>query len=88
MTSPRRKIRIKCPQCGKKYSDWYRSSINLTLEDWAEEDLERATTSMCPHCSFKVCHDVLVVKNTVAGIVHETVAQRKELDSGIIEEGR
>jgi DNA-directed RNA polymerase subunit RPC12/RpoP len=62
MTSPPRPVKIKCPQCGKKYKAIYWPSINLTLEDWTAEELEEATTSTCPHCKFKVRHDVLVVK--------------------------
>ena len=40
---------------------WYRTSINLTLEHFSDEYLERASTSPCPDCGHKVSHPVLIV---------------------------
>ena len=62
MTSPPEKIQVECPQCGHVYSDWYRPSINLTLDDFDEEHLEEASTSTCPECGHKVRHHVLTVR--------------------------
>lgn len=62
MTSPVREIEVKCPQCGRVYQDCYRPSINLTLDDFDEEYLERATTSTCPECGHKVRYNVLTVR--------------------------
>ena len=52
----------ECPKCGGVYSDWYRPSINLTLEHFDEEYLEEASTSTCPECGHKVRHNVLTVR--------------------------
>ncbi|HUT09378.1 MAG TPA: hypothetical protein VMY42_02690 [Thermoguttaceae bacterium] len=41
MTSPPEQIDVECPKCGQVYSDWYRPSINLTLDDLDDEYLER-----------------------------------------------
>ena len=62
MTSPPEQISVVCPECGKTYEDWYRPSINLQLDDFDEEYLERASTSTCPDCGFKVRHSVLTVR--------------------------
>lgn len=62
MTSPPQNIEVKCPKCGHVYSDWHRPSINLTLEDFDDEYLEAASTSICPECHYKVHHDVLIVR--------------------------
>ena len=62
MTSPPEEIEVECPKCGGVYSDWYRPSINLTLEKFDEEYLEEASTSTCPECGYKVRHTVLTVR--------------------------
>ncbi len=53
MTSPPREIEVECPQCGQVYVDWYRPSINLTLDDFDEEYLEGATTSPATCCQVR-----------------------------------
>ena len=50
MTSPPEQIEVECPKCRQVYSDWYRPSINLTLDDFDDEYLEAASTSTCPEC--------------------------------------
>jgi DNA-directed RNA polymerase subunit RPC12/RpoP len=62
MTSPVEEIEVQCPKCGQVYSDWYRPSINLTLDDFDDEYLEAASTSACPECGHKVRHNVLTVR--------------------------
>lgn len=62
MTSPSYKIEVQCPQCGKVYEDWYRPSINLTLDDFDEEYLEEASTATCPECGLKVALGTLIVR--------------------------
>ena len=62
MTSPPEHIQVACPKCGHVYPDWYRPSINLTLEHFDEEYLEQASTSTCPECGHKVRHNVLTVR--------------------------
>jgi DNA-directed RNA polymerase subunit RPC12/RpoP len=61
MTSPVEEIEVRCPKCGQVYSDWYRPSINLTLDDFDDEYVEAASTSTCPKCGHKVRHSVLTV---------------------------
>jgi len=61
MTSPPKDIQVTCPQCGHIYQDWYRPSINLNLDDFDDEYIERATTATCPLCQFKVFLGGLVV---------------------------
>ena len=53
MTSPPREITVTCPDCGHIYEDWYRPSINLSLDDFDDDYLERATTTTCPECGVK-----------------------------------
>jgi len=62
VTSPPKQIEIVCPQCGFIYKDWYRPSINLALDNFDEQYLEQASTSICPRCEYKVHHDVLIVR--------------------------
>ena len=49
MTSPPEEIEVECPECGQVYSDWYRQSVNLTLDDFDEEYLEHATVQFGGH---------------------------------------
>lgn len=53
MTSPPREIEVTCPDCGHFCLDWYRLSINLSLDDLDDECLEEATTTTCPGCGVK-----------------------------------
>ena len=61
MSSPPEEIKIICPKCKKRYKDWFRASINLTLDDFDDEYLDSATSSICPDCGHKVSHEVLIV---------------------------
>ena len=61
MTSPPEKITITCPSCDKSFEDWWRPSINLTLEKFDGDYLRRATVKTCPHCKAEVRLDTLVV---------------------------
>ncbi len=51
-----------CPKCSHQYEDWYRASINLELDDFDDEYLDRASSSICPKCNYKVSHNVLIVR--------------------------
>ena len=63
MTSPPEQIMVKCPKCNETYGDWWRPSINMSLgEEFDEEYLDEAGSSTCPHCNYKVYHDVLTVR--------------------------
>lgn len=44
MTSPPREIEVTCPDCGHLCQDWYRPSINVSLDSLDDEQLEEATT--------------------------------------------
>jgi DNA-directed RNA polymerase subunit RPC12/RpoP len=63
MTSPPREIEVDCPDCGRRYKDWYRPSINLGLDSFDADYLKMATTSTCPYCGHKVSHEVLIVRD-------------------------
>ena len=41
MTSPIEDITVQCPKCGHLYQDWFRGSVNLDLDDFDEEYLDR-----------------------------------------------
>jgi endogenous inhibitor of DNA gyrase (YacG/DUF329 family) len=62
MTSPPEQIEVQCPRCKTLYVDWWRPSINLTLEDFDDAYLEEATTVTCPSCGFRVSLETLVVR--------------------------
>lgn len=53
MTSPPKLIKVECPGCGLLYFDWYRPSINLSLDDFDDDYLEEASTTTCPECGVK-----------------------------------
>ena len=53
MTSPPEPIEVTCPDCGHRYVDWYRPSINLSLDDFDDDYLEEASTTTCPRCRSK-----------------------------------
>jgi DNA-directed RNA polymerase subunit RPC12/RpoP len=62
MTSPPREVEVQCPNCGTRFSDWVRDSINLTLgEEWSEEEIIEATTFRCPKCDWQGGMDSLIV---------------------------
>ena len=65
MTSPVEQIVVECPGCGNRYEDWFRASINLTLDSFDDEYLERASTATCPACGCCVELGTLVVRDDV-----------------------
>ena len=68
MTSPIENITVRCPGCGREYQDWYRASVNLTLDDFDDEYLDECSSAVCPFCRFKVYFDTLVVDEQ--GVFH------------------
>lgn len=55
MTSPIDEIVVRC-SCGRFFQDWYRGSINASLDpEMAADDeyLEEASTARCPACGTK-----------------------------------
>ena len=65
MTSPPEDITVECPKCGHTYEDWIRRSVNLGLDSFDSDYLERCSTATCPKCHYKVNLDVLIVENDV-----------------------
>lgn len=65
MTSPPEKIKIKCLNCKTIYEDWYRPSINLGLDDFDDEYIEKATTATCPECKTTIALDSLIVEDGI-----------------------
>lgn len=62
MTSPPEEIVIRCPECGHVYKDWHRASINLQLDPFDDDYIDKATSSTCPRCNCKVNHEALIVR--------------------------
>lgn len=65
MTSPVEEIRVECPICSKIYTDWYRASLNLDLDDFDEDYVREASTASCPECGHAVDLGTLVVEGDV-----------------------
>lgn len=61
MTSAVTEIESECPQCHQRFKAWYRESINLSLGDMTEKDVERWSVKVCPECKVKIILDTLVV---------------------------
>jgi hypothetical protein len=49
MSSPPELILVWCP-CGALYRDSWRPSINLSLDDFDDDYIERVSSSTCPNC--------------------------------------
>ena len=62
MTSPVERITVECPDCRHVYEDWYRASINLALDDFDDDYLERASTTTCPSCGAKYAFGTLFAR--------------------------
>lgn len=52
MTTPPKEVTFTCPDCEHVFEDWYRPSINLSLDDFDDEYLDQATTTR-PECGVK-----------------------------------
>jgi ribosomal protein L7/L12 len=61
MTMPPEEISVECPGCGLWYDSVYRPSMNLMLDDFDDEYIERMSTATCPSCGCKARLGVLVV---------------------------
>lgn len=62
MSSPATEISVTCPKCGARYKDWWRASLNFTLEDYSDEYVKEASSATCPECRYVVKLDTLVVR--------------------------
>src|SRR6516162_9121376 len=49
MSSPCELITVFCP-CGALYRDSWRPSMNLSLDDFDDEYIERMSSTTCPNC--------------------------------------
>src|SRR5262249_61550859 len=61
MTMPPEEISVECPECGLLYDSVYRPSMNLMLDNFDDEYIERMSTATCPSCGCKARLGVLVV---------------------------
>ena len=69
MTSPAMQIRVACPSCGVEYDDWFRPSVNLDLDPWADEAyLRECETATCPKCGTVVELDKTLVVELRDGV--------------------
>ena len=71
MTSPPENITVKCPKCGKVFEDWYRASVNMTIDDFDDEYLDECSSAICPQCGYKVEFDTLIVDSEGTFVVQE-----------------
>ena len=67
MTSPPEPIEVTCPDCGHSYVDWYRPSINLSLDEYDDDYLGGSTTKTCPEGRVKNDLGALFVRRDVDG---------------------
>lgn len=68
LTSPIEQVVVECPQCGRRYRDWFRASINADLDPELATDPEyvrEASTATCPDCGHVVELAVLHVEGDV-----------------------
>ena len=62
MTTPPYRVEVECPECATKFTDFLRTSINLSLgEEWTDEEIEEATTVRCPKCGWRGNSDSVIV---------------------------
>lgn len=65
MIMPPETVDIICPECGHQYQDWYRPSVNLNLDSFDDEYLDKCSSAVCPQCEHKVYFSTLTVKDNV-----------------------
>lgn len=63
MTMPIETVEVECPNCGHRYEDWQRRSVNLDLDDFDEAYLDECSSAVCPQCKFKVRFESLIVRD-------------------------
>lgn len=62
MSTPPYQVEVDCPECGTRFKDVLRDSINLSLgEEWTDEEIEEATTVRCPECGWQGDSDSIIV---------------------------
>jgi len=65
VTSPPSEVTVTCPKCAHVYQDWRRPSVNLDLDNFDEEYLDRCMSAVCPACGHKVYFSALIVEDGV-----------------------
>ena len=61
-SSPVESITVICPACGTVYDDWFRRSLNLTIEHLDAAYVEAASSARCPSCGHVVKLSRLIVR--------------------------
>lgn len=61
MSSPPELILVFCP-CGALYTDSWRPSLNLSLEDFSDEYVEEVSSTTCPSCKLKTPMGTLLAR--------------------------
>ena len=62
MTSPIVDIEVECPDCGKQFVTWHRSSVNLSLgEKWTKKELDEVKFANCTSCNGRFEKHVLIL---------------------------
>jgi len=62
MTSPPRRIDVKCPKCHTFFETYHKASINLKKDNFDKKYIEKISIAKCPNCKFKISLDTLVVR--------------------------
>src|SRR6516165_6839343 len=61
MSSPCELITVFCP-CGALYLDSWRPSMNLSLDDFDDEYIERVSSTTCPNCKLNTRMGTLLAR--------------------------
>jgi hypothetical protein len=88
MTSPIEPVRVTCPECGEAYEDWYRASINLTLDDFDDAYVAEASSAKCPTCGFRVRFDSLIVDEDGVFTSVAAMPKRRRMKKDTLQIGR
>ncbi len=68
MTMPCEEISVKCQNCGYVFNDFIRGSINLTLDNFDDEYIDRCMYATCPECKHRMKKSLLIVDKE--GVFH------------------
>jgi hypothetical protein len=61
MSSPCELITVFCP-CGTVYLDSWRPSINLSIDDFDDDYIERVSSTTCPNCALNTRMGTLLAR--------------------------
>lgn len=68
MTMPPERITVQCQKCGHVFEDFIRGSINLSLDNFDDDYLDRCNYATCPNCKHRMKKGVLIVDKE--GVFH------------------